>query len=170
MHARSFLLVALALTISVTAAASQSSATTRVSWTVLPFATLGLHGGGTAGDEVTATTPLPTPGAADLARGYVEVPGAVGLTVRSNTAWTVLVEALSPNLGTSDDGTFTWSLDALQVGIGGRTVDVTTYPQVLATGHGGQHELTVDYRAELPEDGLPDGDYEAVLLYTITTQ
>ncbi len=169
MRARFILTATLILALWATAIAGEASVSTRVSWTVLPFAVLGLHGG-TAGQEAVVNTPLPTPTAADLARGYVEVPGAVGLTVRSNTEWTVLVESLSPSLGTSDDGTFTWSVDSLQVGVGGRFVNVSSSSQVLASGGRGEHDLSVDYRAQLPAEGLPSGDYEAVLLYTVTTQ
>ncbi|MFO8034907.1 MAG: hypothetical protein R6U88_07140 [Candidatus Bipolaricaulota bacterium] len=169
MRAKSILVGILILAVGATAAAAEDSASTRVSWTVLPFAVVGLQGG-TPGEEATANTPLPTPTAADLARGYLEVSSAVGLTVRSNTDWTVQVESLSPTLGTSDDGTFIWSVDSLEVGVGGDFVDVSTDPRVLASGSRGEHELTVDYRVQLPEAGVPSGDYEAVLLYTVTTQ
>jgi len=169
------LIVALTFAICATTLAAESSATTRVSWTVLPFAVIGLQDGtsgqaGTSGQGVTVHTTLPAPTAGDLARGYLEAPAAVTLTVRSNTAWTVLVESLSTTLGTSDDGTFDWSVESLQVGVGDSFVNVNTTPQVLASGSRGEHDLSVDYRAQLPEEGLPSGDYEAVLLYTITTQ
>lgn len=169
MRAKIILTTTLILALWATAIAGEASVSTRVSWTVLPFAVVGFHGG-TAGQEVVVNTPLPTPTAGDLARGYVEVPGAVGLTVRSNTEWTVLVESLSPVLGTSDDGTFSWSVTSLEVGVGGRFVTVSRNPQVLASGGRGEHALAVDYRARVPEEGLPSGDYEAVLLYTVTTQ
>ncbi len=169
MRAKLILTATLVFAICASLLAAEASVSTRVSWTVLPFAVVGLRGGA-SGQEMLVNTALPTPTAADLVRGYVEVSGAVGLTVRSNTEWTVLVESLSPSLGTSDDGTFTWSVNSLQVGVGGRFVNVSSSSQVLASGGRGEHDLSVDYRAQLPAEGLPSGDYEAVLLYTVTTQ
>ncbi len=169
MRVKLILIVALSLALASACLAAESSATTRVSWTVLPFAVVGLRGE-TPGQEVAVTTPLPTPTSGDLARGHIEVPGAVSLSVRSNTRWTVLVEALSPSLGSSHDGTFTWPVESLQIGVGGTFVDVSTHPQTLVSGGRGEHDLTVDYRAQLPENGLPSGEYEAIILYTVTTQ
>ncbi len=169
MRVKTILTATLILLIGGTAAAAEASATASVSWTVLPFAVVGIRGG-TPGQEVLVSTPLPTPSAEDVTRGYLQVSGAIGLTVRSNTGWTVLVESLSPSLGASDDGTFMWPVDSLQVGVRGSFVDVTTSPQVLASGGRGEHDLTVDYRAHLPAEGLPSGNYQAILLYTVTTQ
>ncbi|HIP99153.1 TPA: hypothetical protein EYH33_01215 [Candidatus Bipolaricaulota bacterium] len=165
------ILIAAALLIGLSASllGAQATAVVRVSWTVLPFAIISLEGSGEYGDSVVVVTEIPEPTAFDLARGYIELPGAVTLRVMSNTHWTVLVQALSPTLGTSYDGTFTWPVEHLAVGVGGDYVPVSLSPQPIAAGKNGQYLLAVDYRVNVPATGVPAGDYRAVLLYTVTT-
>ncbi len=168
LRAKIAMTIAVALITSTVASAAQASVSTTVSWTILPFAVMSLNGGPSS-DEIRVNTPLPTPSATDEARGYLEVPDAVRLTVMSNTRWTVLVQSLSDDLGTSDDGTFTWAVDALQVGVNGQFAATGTQPRTIASGGRGEHDLAVAYRAHLPAEGLPDGQYNAILLYTIIT-
>lgn len=161
------LIAALALLFSVSLVAAQATAVVKITWRILPFAVISL--GGDYGQSVVAVTEVPTPTAADLARGYVEIPDAVTLRVMSNTHWTVFVQALSPTLGTSYDGRFEWPIDSLEIGLEGRFIQASTQPQELVSGHNGEFTLTVDYRVRVPETGVPDGDYQAVILYTVTT-
>lgn len=160
--------VALGLFIAQVALAAGATATATIRWEVQPFAVLSLAGK-TGRNSVIATTPIPLPGPADYQRGFVEMPEAVRLTVLSNTQWTVFVQALDPNLGTSTDGRFTWPLEALSVGVDGRFVSVSWGPQALIRGGRGAHTVSVDYRITLPDGPLPPGDYRVTLLYTVTT-
>lgn len=148
--------------------AAQATAVVKITWTVLPFAVISLDGVD-YGESAVAVTTIPEPTAADLARGYVEIPEAVTLRVMSNTHWTVLVQALSPTLGTSYDGSFVWSIEALEMGVDGEFIQASTSPQPLVSGANGKFEIPVDYRVHVPADGVPEGDYEAVILYTVTT-
>ncbi|MGC9529941.1 MAG: hypothetical protein ACP5G2_04895 [Candidatus Bipolaricaulaceae bacterium] len=160
--------VALILMAGGAAAAQQASATASVSWQVLPFALISLRGQG-AGDSVQATTAIPTPSDADLARGQLTIPRAATLHVVSNANWTVLVQALDRKLGTSHAGDFTWPLRGnLRVDAGWERVMVSARPQALASGGRGEHVLAVDYILSLPHAGLPAGDYQVTLLYTVT--
>jgi|Deesub1362B_J571_1020462.scaffolds.fasta_scaffold04795_4 hypothetical protein len=162
-------LVALILTATaLLAMGAQDSVVVRISWRVLPFALLSLDGQ-EWGESAVAATPLPAPTPTDFQRGYLSLPQAVTLRVISNTRWTVFVQALSPSLGTSYDGTFNWEISALEVGIGGDFLPLSLVPQPLVSGANGSHVLPVDYRVRLPEKALPPGDYQAVVLYTITT-
>jgi len=116
-----------------------------------------------------ATTPIPDPSPADYQRGFIVIRDALRLTVFSNTSWTVYVQALSPNLGTSFDGGFTWPIEALSAGVNGNFVSVSLRPQALARGGHGVHSLPVDYRISIPQQPLPPGNYQVTLLYTVTT-
>ena len=150
------------------ALAAQASATVHVRWTILPFAAISLTG--QPGQEsVVATTPIPDPSPADYQRGFIVIQDALKLTVFSNTSWTVYVQALSPNLGTSYDGEFTWPIEALSAGVNGNFVSVSLHPQALARGGRGVHSLPVDYRISIPQQPLPPGNYQVTLLYTVTT-
>mgnify|MGYP000105987920 CR=1 FL=1 len=147
---------------------AQDSVVVRVSWQVLPFALLSIDGQ-QWGESAVAITPLPEPTPTDYARGYLLIPQAVTLRILSNTHWTVLVQTLSPSLGSSYDGNFSWEINALEVGIGGVFLPLSPEPQPLISGANGRHDLAVDYRVRLPEGGLPPGEYQAVVVYTITT-
>ena len=161
------LTAAVTLLLSGSLLAAQATAVVKITWRVLPFAVISL--GNDYGQSVVAVTEIPSPTEADLARGYVEIPEAVTLWVMSNTHWTVFVQALSPTLGTSYDGSFEWSIEDLEIGIGGHFLRASTSSQELASGRNGKFELKVDYRAHVPETGVPEGDYQAVILYTVTT-
>jgi len=156
------------LSLSVILLAAEDSVTVEVSFSIVPFATISLSGGPESGSVQVATS-IPTPTSVDVARGYLELPSAVSLTVASNTHWTVFVQALSRTLGTSYDGVFTWDIAALRVGTKGGFVPVSMDPQAVVQGIQGEHPVSVDYRISLPETGLPEGNYEATLLYTITS-
>ena len=167
---KTFLIAAILLTLfSGSLLAAQASAVVRITWTVLPFAVISLDGGEDYSESISVVTEIPEPTLLDLARGYIEIPEAVTLQVMSNTHWTVLVQALSPTLGTSYDGTFTWPVEDLAVGVAGDYVTVSMTPQSIAEGKNGKYTLAVDYRVNVPANGVPEGDYKAVLLYTVTT-
>ena len=153
----------------VSALASQASVTVKVSWTILPIAILSIEGVG-HGSSVTVVTAIPSPSAEDLARGYLEIPKAVTLSVWANTDWTVLVQSLRPTLGAS--GGFVWPCQDLELAVSGTGdyLPLSTRPQPLITGGRGVHRFQVDYRVELPATGVPPGDYQAVVLYTVTTK
>ncbi len=162
-----FAAVLLAAVVPLSAFAIQAKVTVKVSWTVLPIAILSIDGVG-HGESLAVVTDIPAPTAADLARGYIEIPHAVRLNVYANTGWTVLVQALAPTLGASTSGDFLWPCEDLEVGVGGEFLPLSTRPQPLISGERGVHSFQVDYRVHLPPE-LPEGDWRATVLYTITT-
>lgn len=148
---------------------ASDSATTTVSWSVLPFATLSIAGEEGSGDAVVSTFALPQPSAADLKRGYIEVERALTLVAVSNTGWQLIVRTDDPNLGQSYDGTYIKPLDDFQLRArGGEYRSLSHRAQVLKSGTNGRYELEIDYRIRFHPAYRP-GDYRVTLTYTITT-
>jgi len=148
---------------------ASDSATTTVSWSVLPFATLSIAGEEGSGDAVVSTFALPQPSAADLNRGYIEVERALTLIAVSNTNWRLTVRSDDPDLGRSYDGSYVKPLGDFQLRTaGGEYRSISNGEQVLMTGRHGRYELGIDYRIRF-HSGYRPGDYRVTLIYTITT-
>lgn len=142
----------------------------RVAFRVNPFQTLSL-GSGPAGRTLSAAVTVPRPTAQDLSRGYVELPGALKLQVRSNVPWTVKVRTDDPDMGTSFDGTFTKPISDLQVRVaGGPYLTLSRQDQVLAEGPWGTFAFEVDYRVLFDPQTHRDGDYRVNVIYTLSTR
>ena len=145
------------------------SATTTVSWTVLPFAALSIAGEEGRGDVVVTTFALPQPSPADLKRGYLEMEGALTLIAVSNTGWQLIVRTDDPNLGQSYDGTYIKPLNDFQLRArGGEYRSLSERDQVLTAGSHGRYKLGIDYRILFHQRYRP-GNYQITLIYTIVT-
>jgi hypothetical protein len=146
----------------------EASATVKVRWTILPFASLSVAG--EKGTTVQDNFSLPDPTTFDLERGYMEFPGALALVVTSNTQWWVGVRALEPNMGKSHDGTYTKPLSDFKLRAnGGSYQTVGRTSQMIANGQQGMHTLFLDYQVLLDPKLERSGDYGLTLIYTITT-
>jgi len=147
------------------------SATTTVSWTVLPFASLSIGGGRGSGETVSTTVALPRPSDADLERGYLEQGRALTLIAMSNTNWRLTVRSDDPDLGRSYDGFYVKPLGDFQLRTaGGEYRSISNGDQVLTTGTYGRYELGIDYRILFHHELYRPGDYRITLIYTITTE
>lgn len=91
----------------------------------------------------------------------------------SDTAWVITVESLDPNLGGSDDGSYTKSLDDLEFKLhkatGNRWITMLEQPQVLDEGtNTGSGTIYVDWRMLLSWTADRPGLYGTTLLFTIS--
>jgi len=147
-----------------------NDARTAVAFRVAPFQTLSLNGG-TTGSSAVSTVRVPEPTARDLARGHVDMPEALALSVRSNAPWVVQVRSLHANMGLSHDRTYTKPLSDFQLRVGqGPYVGVDTTDQRLLQGAHGRFAFDVDYRVKFDPKTHRDGDYALDLVYTITSR
>lgn len=88
----------------------------------------------------------------------------------SDTAWSVTVESLDPDLGQSDQGGYFKPLSDLQYRL---STDRTWYelrrlPQEVATGAAGKGSFTLDWRVLLDIARDRPGHYRAKLRFTIS--
>jgi hypothetical protein len=146
-----------------------NSSSVRIYWRVMPVAVfLPEEGGYTETFELTVNAPILTP--LDLERGYVEVFQPVLLQVASNTEWMVYAVPLRPDLDTSIDESSTLSSGKLWVKIDGEfTLVETNAPlgTLLAEGGRGLFALSIHFRIGVPENGLPEDEYKALLFISI---
>lgn len=149
----------------------EDSETAQVGWTIASYQTLSIVGSDGSGDgQVESRFAVPEPSDADLARGHVERPNAVRLNARSNTAWVITARAESANMGTSDDGSYTKPIRDLQVRAdGGTYTPLSQDNQIIASGGAGKRTVGVDYRVAFDQAEYRPGDYEATVVYTIST-
>ncbi len=147
--------------------ANQTSITTKVSWTVLPFQELRIAGSNSHGPSISTTYAMPQPGFLDLQQGYVEEMDCVDLTINSNIPWKVQVWTENTTMGYSHDGLISKPVSDFELREhGGAYFPISNTPQILADGHRGSFEIGVDHRILLGDD-YHDGDYNLEVVYTI---
>ena len=171
LSATKFTLIALILFIPVFELLAASSTTVRVGFEILPFQQLSISGGRSAGNTAVSTVRLPQPSAADLTRGYIELPNAVNLAVRSNIPWAVTVRTDDANMGQSFDGSYTKPVSDFQLRVGnGAYTPISQRNQVLLQGSYGQHNFNVDYRTLFDPSTYRQGNYQVTVIYTIVSR
>ncbi len=169
-HANLSLLALGALLVFVGGFWADGATQTEVVFHLAPFQTLSLADG-PFGARTAYSVHIPQPSARELARGHVDVPGAVTLNVHSNAPWVVNVRALSPDMGHSDDGAVTKPLADFQLRAANRPyITLDTQDQRLIQGDHGRFSFEVDYRVRFDPRTHRDGDYALDLLYTITSR
>ena len=151
---------------------ADNSATGRVGFNVLPTQTLAVFGqGGSGGQSVTSTFFIPTPTAADLARGFIERPEESTLVATSNIPWAITVRTPDADMGRSDDGSYVRPISDLQVRAEGRPyLTMSGEDQVIAHGEPGRYEVGVDYLIRFDGNNYHAGDYRITLIYTISDE
>jgi hypothetical protein len=148
---------------------SGASASAHLTWRVVPFQSLTIAGHDQDGASVADHVTLPEPSAADLARGYVQETAALVLSATSNIPWTVKVQAVESNMGTSTDGSYRKPLSDFHLRAnGGAYVTLSPFAQTLAAGTPGAQHLSIDYRVSVDPQTYRPGAYGVTLLYTIT--
>lgn len=148
-----------------------SGSTVRVGFEILPFQQLSISGGRSVGNTALSTVQLPQPSAADLARGYIELPHAVSLSVRSNIPWAVTVRTDNANMGQSFDGNYTKPISDFQLRVGnGAFRPITQQNQVLLRGSYGEYNFDVDYRTLFDANIHRQGNYQLTVVYTIVSR
>jgi hypothetical protein len=163
-------LLLLLLTASVIALGTGDSARTTVNWTAVPFASLSIGGEGASGGTISSRVGVPHPNEEDLARGYLEVEGALTLIARSNTNWRLTIRTPDADLGRSYDRSYVKPLSDFQLRLAGKEyLSISNSDQALTTGTRGQHELGIDYRVLFNREKYRPGDYGVMLIYTIIT-
>lgn len=90
------------------------------------------------------------------------------LVARSNVAWEVQVKAENQYLGQSDNGNYKKPTSDLSIRGQGSFKQVSTSPTTIAEGQPGEFKFGVDYKVQYDED-YKEGNYQARLVYTITT-
>lgn len=166
------LFLILLFSVSLLTVGASDSATVTVSWQVPVMQSLQIQGQATSGssDKITSVLNLPQPTDNDLQRGYIQRQNALTLTARSNVKWAVQVQVEQPYLGTSYDGEYRKpSSDLLIRGSSGYK-QASTSPVIIATGESGSHRIGVDYKVLFDQQDYRRGDYQATLIYTITTR
>jgi len=161
------LLILLLAAISSSAFATGTTATVKVSFTVLPFQSLFIAGDDSDDATVCSRFDLRQSSEADFAVGYIEERSAMTLKAASDIPWTVKVRALESDSGTSDDGTYAKPLtDFSLCGNGGPYSSITGSDQTLASSDTGEHTLVVDYKVDTEKGTHRDGDYGLTVVYT----
>ncbi len=164
-------LILLALLPALTLLGASDSATVTVSWTIKPYQSLSIVGSPSKTKSVFSTHNVPDPTNADLNRGFIEEENAITLKAISNVDWEIYVKALSNDMGTSFDGTYTKSLEDFELrAASGSYKPLANSDRLLARGEHGEHKVGVDYKVNFHPDRYKDGNYQVKLLYTITTK
>jgi len=166
-------IVVLVLSITTLGLAAEDSATVTVGWTVNAQQSLSVSSNNLSSDSsseksVESVFDIPEPTDNDLSRGYIKKTNAVELVARSNVAWEVQVKAENKYLGTSDNGNYKKPVSDLSIRGQGSFNQVSTSPTTIAEGQPGEFKFGVDYKVQYDED-YKEGDYQARLVYTITT-
>jgi hypothetical protein len=146
------------------------SATTTVSWTVLPFASLSVVGDGKSGESLNSIFTIPQPNVEELEQGWLERRRAITLMASSNVDWEVTVRTDARNLGKSCAGSYIKPLEDFKLRAkNGEYQNIGNRPLVLTTGGMGSNIVEVDYRIDLDRELYEPGDYQLTLIYTIVT-
>jgi len=147
------------------------SETAQVGWTIASYQTLSIVGSdGTDDRQVESRFVVPEPSDADLARGHVERQDALRLNAESNTPWVITARGESAHMGTSDDGSYAKPIRDLQVRAGdGTYTPLSRDNQIVASGDAGKTAVGVDYRVAFDRAEYRPGQYEATVVYTIST-
>ncbi len=164
-------LALLALVVAGPPSVADDSATAQVGWTVESTQSLSIAGAANSnGRQVASTFAVPEPSERDLARGHIDREDALRLNARSNTDWVITARSESATMGTSDDGTYTKSIQDLQVRAdGGSYTPLSRERTTIARGAPGERTVGVDYRVNFDQATYRPGDYEATVIYTISS-
>ena len=161
------LLILLLAAISSSAFASGTTATVKVSFTVLPFQSLVIAGDDSGDATVYSRFDLRQPSEANSAVGYIEKKSALTLKAAGNIPWTVNVRALESDAGTSDDETYNKFLADFSLrSDGGSSSSIAGSDQTLAGGDTGEYILVIDYNIDTEKGAHRDGDYGLTVVYT----
>jgi hypothetical protein len=163
----------LVLSLTTLGLAAEDSATVTVGWTInaqqsLSVSSNNLSSASSASKGVESVFNIPEPSKGDIKRGFIKKENAVELVARSNVAWEVQVKTEDQYLGTSDNGNYKKPSSDLSIRGQGSFKPVSTSPTTIAEGQPGEFKFGVDYKVQYDEN-YEEGDYQARLVYTITT-
>jgi len=155
------LVVSIVFVAAVCAVAFQQSVVVRAQWRILPYQSLRIHGGTPEFPGASSRVILRAPTVLDLERGYMELENVIRLQVVSNTNWTVQVWAEQQEFGGLP-------IEAVQLrGSSSEYLELSTVPQVLATGGNGVFELPIDYRIALGDATSIEAGQALEVVYTM---
>ena len=160
-------------TITILGSAAKDSATVTVGFTVAAHQSLQISSNSSSSNSsstsVESVYTIPDPNNDDLEKGYIKEENALELVASSNIGWEVQVEAKNKYLGTSDNGKYKKPISDLSVRGKGKFKQVSMDPITIAEGQPGTFNFGVDYKVQYDKTEYEKGNYEASLIYTITS-
>jgi len=153
--------IAIVLIGAICGVAVQQSTVVRAQWRILPYQSLQIDNRDAEAGATSSRLVVHEPTALDIQRGFMEHENAIRLHVVSNTRWMVQVWAEQSAVGDLP-------ISAIQLrGDSGAFLQLSTTPQVLASGGNGVFELPIDYRIRLEGETSSVAGLGLEIVYTI---